>query len=284
MEIYRNRNQTVIIDVPDKDSSYAVKIESPALTTESVLTTDYNEDMDTAFISVPIGFRHTMYDGDIALTISLHDSDDPFAWTEHISVVTPLFTWRDLPDTYNKEDSQELEGLVRTIVESKTSQSFGKRPQVHQVHTGKNVINFEAPLIRFTGISDRYLTDTTTLNPPKIPYEVLEGGFSVSVDWDTYDVKTDTFWMTSNNRPRNVFIYGEFGYERVPEDVKRAALLIAGMWGSQQAVWRDRFVQTIRSSDWNVTYGREGFGFTTGSVTADMLLSKYTRQYHPEVI
>lgn len=286
MEIYRNSEPTVEIDVPLATANYAVDLVLNDGGRQS-LSSNSTVDQENQSISITIPFEHTQFDGVVTLEITMMRQDgggSNATFTEYVKVVTPLFTWKDLPRDFNRDEVAELESLVRTVVEAKTGQVFGKRKMSHQASTASSVINFNAPLIRFTGVSDRYLTDTTTLNPPKIPYEVFDEGYSMAVDWKNYDIKTDSFWLTSSNKCRNLYIYGDFGYDSVPEDVKRAALLIAGMWGSQQAVWRDRFVATIRSSDWNVTYSEKGFDFTTGSVTADMLLSKYTRRYHPAVI
>src|SRR5690606_11869586 len=134
----------------------------------------------------------------------------------------------------------ELERLVRQVIEAHTGQYFGKRVDRKVVSSQQKVLNFDVPLIEFRGISDRYLTLTTTLAPPKIPYEILNDGFSLALDLENYDVKTDSLWILNARRQGCYFIEGTFGYNRVPADVKEAALLIAGVWGCNQAVWRDR--------------------------------------------
>lgn len=285
MEIYRNRQTTVRIEAPIRGAIYnAVKVSSSA--GEDTVFPNYVDNYTpwgVPVLEIPIGLRHILLDGVVTLDITVNDGSGQFSVKENIEVVTPLFTHIDLGDAYEPEKTPELERLVRAVVEAKTGQSFGKKSEAYPVSTGQRIINFDAPLIRFTGVSDRYLTDTTTLSPPKIPFEVMEDRFSVAVDWDSYDVKTDSFWLASNRRPRYMFLYGEFGYDRVPEDVKQAALLIAGMWTDDQSVWRDRYIRTIRSSDWSVQYSGMSYR-STGSVTADMLLESYVRKNQPGLV
>lgn len=282
MEIYRNQNGRVVIDVPDPLTSYKATVRSANYETEEIPPTIVDE-AGTAHIIVDIGFRHAAYDGIVSIEVSMDDGEGEYSWVEHVSVVTPLFTWRDLPDTYNKEDSEELEGLVRKVVEAYTGQSFGPSIREYTTEFGENMLRFDAPLIELRGASTRYLTHTTTLAPPKIRYESLDGGFKAVVDIDLYDPKTDSMWILNQKKNYSMTIEGVFGYDRVPQDVKQAALLIAGTWSDDQAVWRDRFIETMRSADWTVSYHENAFS-STGSATADMLLKKYHRRAVPEVL
>ena len=263
------------------DASYSVTIKSPDYEAQPVpISVTMLEDRHV--LEVPIEYRHTLFNGVITILVSVEDDDVTHEYSEFVEVVTPLFTAVDLADVYPTDKVPELESLVRKVIEARTGQVFGKVKQSVVADDSTNVVNFDVPLIEFTGVSNRYLTHTTTLTPPKESYEIATDRFSMAVNWDYYHTKTDSMWILSKRNYGCHVIHGTFGYERVPQDVKQAALLIAGVWGCEQAVWRDRFIETMRSSDWSVGYN-EGAFTSTGSATADQLLAKYTRKYIPEV-
>ena len=280
MEIYRNRPTTVRIEAPIRGAVYnTVKVSSASGETDAFPTYVDNSPV----LEIPIEFKHTWYDGTVTLDISINDGTGEHTYEEHVDVVTPLFTAADLPQDYSAEKVVELEGLVRKVVEAYTGQSFGPSIRKYTTEFGENMLRFDAPLIEFRGVSARYLTHTTTLAPPKIRYESLDGGFKAVVDIDLYDPKTDSMWILNQKKNHSLVFEGVFGYDRVPQDVKQAALLIAGTWSDDQAVWRDRFIETMRSADWTVSYHENAFS-STGSATADMLLKKYHRRAVPEVL
>ena len=283
MEVYRNSETVVHVPVPIATANYTYEVSSPGVeaTPESKTAA---VDVERKTIDVTIPFEHTLYDGTVTVDITIQRTDGlggTYTFTEYVDVVTPLFTWHDLDGTYPADKVPELERLVRHVVEAFTGQHFGKTIKTKSITTN-TVQNFDVPLIELRGVSDRYATHSTTLTPPKMSYEIADEGHTLSIDWDSYHVKTDSMWILDKKANSCVLMEGVFGYDRVPADVKEAALLIAGVWGCEQAVWRDRFIETMRSSDWSVTYN-DGAFVSTGSATADQLLAKYSRRYVPEV-
>lgn len=282
MEIYRNTPQDVDIRVPfSYYANYTVTVKSAGGEDVhgNLNPTDYG---NHARIAVPIGFKHTQYDGEIDINIEMIHNAEPFTLSEKVSVVTPLFTSDDLGDEYPADDVPELERLVRHVIEAHTGQKFGRQRKAF-VSSG-NVAHFDAPLIMLDSVEPGvHMNLSTTLNPPKMPYEVFADRLGVRINWELYDPKTDSMWVL-NRRQGGVFtVRGEFGYNHVPQPVKEAALLIAGMWTDDQSVWRDRYIRTIRSSDWSVQYSGMSYR-STGSVTADMLLESYVRKNQPGLI
>lgn len=283
-EIYRNQEYELSVKAPIANAVY-----SGTVTSEGWPTPTQFQNLVPAggHINIPLDFGHSMIDGPINIDITIARSDGAvYNIKDRAQVVTPLFDFSDLPTDqgYKEEDWRELERLVRHVVEAYTGQSFGKYRDTRVVSENSNIVSLDVPMIEFIGVGDRYITHSTTLTPPKLPHEIFNDGYDLKIDWSNYHVKTDSMWILSKRPNGCRLITGYFGYEYVPADVKEAALLIAGMWGCNQAVWRDRYIQTMRSSDWSVTYNDRGFEFTTGSVTADLLLSKYSRKYVPEVI
>lgn len=293
MEIYRNTEAQVTIPSPTVlGGTHVIEVAS---TNGATSTPTFTSNAANGTVTFLVDFKHTLYDGRLRVTDTITRpaptpedaaATESFVVTDYLDVVTPLFLKSDLPADYQTGDQwKELENLVRMVVEAFTGQHFGRRIETHTVNT--NGVNFfQVPIIEYTGLSARYMTNTTTLNPPKFSYEFIDGNFGMKITSSPYyDIKTDSMWVLGQRVPAGyVCIDGVFGYDRVPSDVKAAALLIAGLWGCKQTLWRDRFIQTMRSSDWSLQYHDGAFGPSTGSVTADNLLAKYSRRYSPEVI
>lgn len=278
MEIYRNEPQTITLRKP-VEGTYEVKVISPEH--ESTALVAVQEDV----LEFTLDFQHTWFDGELEFQVTVTTPEGiTHTYSEYAEVVTPLFRASDLDGSYPADKTPELERLVRKVIEARTGQTFGKVSKTVAVEGDGSLITFDAPLIELYDVSTtgRYMNHTTTLTPPKESYEIASDGFSISIDWDRYHIKSDSLWILTKRDYGTKFLTGAFGYDRVPQDVKEAALLIAGVWGCDQALWRDRYIQTMRSSDWSVQYNNGAYA-STGSVTADQLLAKYTRRFVPEV-
>lgn len=69
-------------------------------------------------------------------------------------------------------------------------------------------------------------------------------------------------------------VWGRFGWTDIPEDVTEAAKELMKMYFAKDRHWRDRYVKTISTTDWDFEYDSNAFS-GTGSAYADKLLSDY---------
>lgn len=266
MEVYRNAQTNINVAVP-LPGEYEVAVISGGGRDDLYLTpTDGN-------LTVPLTVKHTQYDGEVRIEASAMDDEGNFyTFKDYVDVVTPLFTAADIDDDdYDDEKVPELERLVRKVIEAYTGQRFGPTYDSKRAdRIAGDSYNLAAPMLEFKGVSTRYLTNSSTLTlTPKI----TNGGMTLTF----YDVKTDTYFLSRrNSKPTTIFVEGIFGYDRVPGAVKEAALLIAGLWGCEQAIWRDRYIGTMNTVTASVKIdGINGAYAGTGSVTADQLLDAY---------
>lgn len=273
-ELYRNdfNPEDLVISVPSEMTVTEITLSSPGGETK---LTDTVPPTNEGTISVAIPFKHIKYDGYLTAYVTGMIDGEEHVLSYRIPVVTPLFTLDDFSEAQQgqigENDFPELERLVRHVVEAHCGQSFGYRKDAVEFNNSRNRVYLNAPIVEFTGVSDRYLTNSNTLS---IPHRIYDDRFVI--DLDLYDVKTDLIMLPHKRTNRVMFLHGTFGYPSVPEDVRQAALLIAGVWGCNQAIWRDRYINTIRSADWNIKY--DGGAYEgTGSATADQLLAKYNR-------
>lgn len=221
-------------------------------------------------------------------------SDGPFRvkWTytvgattyireEEHDVVTPLFSAAELRAfnasfaTLSDSKIVELESIVRKIIEGAVGQRFGYRKGTIKVYgSDKSTLRTGERLISVDSL-DNYGD-----------LRIVNNGFGVqragwSWDGDTVSVagpirdprfgqRTDIF---GRNLP--IVISGEFGWLSVPNDVKQAALLLAEEFSCKEAAWRDRYLTSVKASDWQFQFDPLAFA-GTGSVTVDRLLEPYS--------
>lgn len=277
-ELYRiTAGQKVTLSIPDDAYISSVTIKSPGYPEGSPYS-----DLDTNEVTIP--FKHTLYNGNVEVKVLFTIENEAVEITQSFPVVTPLFTAADLTPADLKsignpteDDVRQLESFVRHIIEAYTGQSFGYFRRTVSSNRPSSKLTFNVPLLEFIGVSERYATHSQTL-VSGIPYEIVDDGFGVNIDWNRYHIKTDSFLPVGKRGSLcGVSVQGKFGYLSVPQDVKQAALTLLSLFQCEQSLWRDRYVENLRNADGSSLKYNEGAYFGTGSVTADQLLEKYVR-------
>lgn len=269
-EIYRNASdQEVTIELPVSPTQFQVSIESAGGKTEALIP-----ELNGRIFTFEVPFKHLKYDGPVNVAVDFEHEQEEHTLNYQFQVVTPVLTADDFSDKQLAQlgDSlPELERLVRHVIEAHTGQQFGYFKETYYVSPNTRRLTFRAPMRIFSGTSDVVVTGAVT---PNMPFVLYDDGLTAVFE-DDHHIKTDTILFPgAAKRTRMREISGVFGYLTVPEGVRQAALLIAGMWGCDQTKWADRYIKTIRSADWNVTY--DGGAYTgTGSARADLLLAPY---------
>jgi hypothetical protein len=72
-------------------------------------------------------------------------------------------------------------------------------------------------------------------------------------------------------------VTGQWGYERVPEEVSQAANLLLDDWSCLDAKYRAKYLENYRTADWRIQFKSQAF-HGTGNLTADALLEEYQRE------
>lgn len=233
----------------------------------------------------PIPYKVTHLDGefDVVWTYSLEG--DTYTRRETYNVVTPLFVKSELiasDDVFaSLTDDQvvELEALVRKIIEAFTGQTFGFREgQVRAYGNGDSVLLSSQRIVSLDAPDYRVVNGGYGVEAVAAwPEEIQVNSFEETVKF-THGVITSSqyhnnkVWIWRNNVP--YVITGKFGWQSVPDEVKQAALILAGMFSCDETTWRDRYIKSIRAADWRFDFGSGAYA-GTGSLSADQLLSKY---------
>lgn len=69
-------------------------------------------------------------------------------------------------------------------------------------------------------------------------------------------------------------ISGWWGYKSVPPAVQEAAKLLVNDYACQEAIYRDRYLESIKAADWRLQFSSRAWEYT-GNARADQLLSEY---------
>lgn len=253
----------------------------------------------------------TQYDADYTITWS--DGAD-FSREQSFRVVTPIVSLDRLvavyPDQYAPfGDLQDLERLVRHVIETYCGQSFGYSVGTQTyvgTGTGKIILKQRAnKLLGALGGYGMYPSDwvapdgSTNLNG-ELNLErvsIIESGWSLLFNWPAYlDVREAPpmeliqFAPAQDGTirvPRRVWkerdkgvqyqIDASWGYEVVPDDVQQAALLLANDYITGDSDYRDRYLSILKIQQDSFTYHPGAFR-GTGNARADLLLGPYRRQ------
>jgi hypothetical protein len=287
-EIYKDQTPAIAFDIPNATAIDATF--SKGGTVISTVTTD----------PAPVPYSIVRFDGEFTVdwryTVGI-DTTTVYTRTEKYDVVTPLFTQAELlaaePTMATLTDAQiiRLERLVRKTIENATGQSFGFYTGAVLVYgTGATMLRLPRRAIRITNITSSLGTPTAD----SLPYWITEmDGFYVRMSQPMYTadsikvpayeevVATGPLSTPFSGKGMYLFrqgvpyaVYGDFGWVTTPDDIKEAGLILAKAYSCNDATWRDKYIKTIRSSDWTFTYDGRAFQ-STGSALVDTLLEPY---------
>lgn len=236
---------------------------------------------------IPLTYVETQFDGQL----NINWTAPGFARTSSVKVVTPLVSVTQLrpifKDTnWTDEELKDLENKVRVAIESHTRQTFGYYIGQETVYgSGEKKVCLPRRLIKLNSVN--------TVVPG---YFVVSGdGWSMSIQnknlltikeappeefmtYVTHGVITvpDSYWKQFRTGS-SYTIDGEWGYYEVPEDVQEAALLLANDFACGDSIYRDRFIEMIKSADWNFSFAPGAYE-GMGNVRVDQLLAPYRRE------
>ena len=237
-------------------------------------------------------------DGEVVVEWKYTVEGNQYTRLESFDVVTPLFTETELKNydssfqVLTSDQVKRLERFIRLIIQNFTGQTFGQERGSMTVYgNGTNVLSSPKRIVTLSGslsgpqfrvVNDgfgiesagRYYPTTTVeieRNELQIPIEIADTSYADMWAGTIADPNSLSRGFV-NNRPYTVT--GVFGWHVVPSAVKEAALILAVLFSCKETTWRDRYVKTIRSADWQLTYDGRAFS-KTGSVAADQLLDPY---------
>lgn len=203
--------------------------------------------------------------------------------SEEYTVVTPYASWTTFQGKASYADFLDCERIARKIIDAYTGQFFGKISAIYMIEgTDTNGLRMPRRLMSLTEVrwQDQY-TNPQVITAPSPSDGWNEYDWDISADgWILRTPrsrrKLDMVYPTKFSFKRNVSynVNGLWGYKSVPTNIEEAAKIIIANLLCKDQKYRDKYLEEVKASDWDITFMKEAFQ-GTGSVTADQLLNDY---------
>jgi hypothetical protein len=311
-EIHTGTSQSIFLDLFNEtaDETPTAYCKRPDGTTvEFTVSSPTPPTGVTQRFEATIGMAHTQTQGVLEVIWDLSIDSFEFEKIDYLEVVTPYLSLSEVKKIYTDatdEQAAEVEASVRHIIEAHTGQTFGfsKDETVSVEGHGESALRLPKRLVELKGVS----TLTAILNP--LAAAITSDGWYLKKGWsyEVTPVVSDSLYWTGDDYDTNAApgepgyekpshgpitvapgaggrgtpwrddypfeITGDWGYKTVPAPVKEAAKLLVNDYACSEAMYRDRYLDSIKAADWRLEFSSRAWE-STGNVRADQLLSEY---------
>lgn len=222
-------------------------------------------------------------EGSIRVEWTFTIQSNPVVLSEEYEVVTPYVSWNVFQSKASYADYLDSERIARKVIDWYTGQTFGKLATIYTVE-GIDTNGLKLPRRLLTLTEVRWMDQYT--NPSVITAPSPSDGWN-EYNWelvsDGWILRTprarkrlDAAYPTKYSFKRNTSydVEGVWGYSAVPTNIEEAAKIIIANLLCKDQKYRDKYLKSIQTNDWDIEFMKEAFQ-GTGSVTADQLLSEY---------
>lgn len=292
--IYRDGNKV------DADGTVTVQIYNADDSNKTVIVSGsaYNEPY-LGLYSFEIGPSVTSINRVLKIIWSYSVNGNSTTETNYVEIVTPYATVSDIIDYYGfgtrpqdnnyKSHAQitNMEKLARTVINGYTGQQFSLRYGSQEVTgNGSDAAWLTEPI---QSIDSIYENGTMVYSASNGSVKYNTFGFDLEItqtskvvrivnnSWDVrYDNQVDPtvlYYGRFRNQSRYKFT-GLIGWNYVPQDVKLAAILLAGDYMSNDSAWRVKYLNKISMSE--VSFEMKAGAYNgTGNLIVDNILDQY---------
>lgn len=216
----------------------------------------------------------------------------PVVYDQQIDVVKPyvdlsqVINGLGLGSDYNDPNSRTYQELVdaeryaRKVIENYTQQKFYSYDSSEIAYGSGNDI---LPLTRKINTLAEVIVNDILLE--NMPFEIAESGFAVRLN--RANMLDNTVYTANGMIPPTINDYsgifnkdarykvtGSFGWTRVPNEVEMAAIELMKDYFSKDKVWRNKYIKSISTFDWQFDFNSATFS-GTGNNYVDQLLLPY---------
>jgi hypothetical protein len=218
--------------------------------------------------------------------------------SDFIEIVTPYALVSDIiqyynlgarPSDPNYKSTDEIlmaEKIARTQIDSYTNQNFGKRyGSQEQFGSGSDAIELVERMLTIDTVKENGITVIDyTQNPAYNNFgfdvEITPTGKAIRILTGLADVRYDNqvdptivYYGRFRTNAR-YFFTGQIGYNYVPQDIKLAAILLAGDYLSRDYEWRNKYLNKVDLAEISFEMHQGAFN-GTGNVIVDQILDDY---------
>lgn len=228
---------------------------------------------------------------------------------DEVFVVTSYIDFNHVQDLGFSTDSSDpnyksykelikAEKYARKLIEQHTGQKFYLYDDLYVVYGyDSDILPVPAKINELHELysNDVLLLDTINeIDNWNYPVEISESGYGIKIN--RAGLMDNTVYTANGMVPPSIHDYsgvfrsgvsykvqGRFGWDRVPDNVELAAIELMKDYFSKDTMWRNKYVKTISTFDWDFEY--TGDAYTgTGNAYADNLLADYVLTTKVEII
>jgi hypothetical protein len=306
-------------DISDADSFPIVKLYdvtqdpsvTPAinpLTLLATLTSTKDENNPgTYFVSIPYAFTNRnktlrlIWEYSVG-GVQAFKSDEVYVVTPYVDFnhVTDLGFSIDSSDPGYKsyKDLLRAEKYARKIIEQHTGQNFYLYDDTYIVYGHESdTLALPSKINQLYTLSARdtlLLDEIAKINNWNFPVIISESGYAIRIN--RAGLLDNTVYVANGMVPPSIHdysgvfksgipyrVYGRFGWDKVPDNVELAAIELMKDYFSKDTMWRNKYVKSISTFDWDFEY--TGDAYTgTGNSYVDNLLADYVLTIRAEII
>lgn len=202
------------------------------------------------------------------------------------------------PNYRSYKDLLKAERYARKQIEEFTGQKFYVYDDVHVVYGhDSDVLPLPAKIYKLHELYANgilLLDNINEINNWNYPVEISESGYGIKIN--RAGLLDNTVYTANGMIPPSIHdssgvfqdqvaykVQGKFGWEKVPDNVELAGIELMKDYFSKDIMWRNKYVKTISTFDWDFEY--TGDAYTgTGNAYADSLLADYVLTTKVEII
>lgn len=277
---------------------------SPAINPNTILTTltSVKSEVDPGSYEVYLPQEFTDRNRELKLRWEMIVQGDGIFKEHQVFVVTPyvdlaqaadmLGVSSDSSDPYYKsyDELMMAERYARKVIENYTGQLFYLYDDLHMVYgDGSDSLRlpFKINALHELYENDILLIDTfNDINNWSYDTIISESKFGIRINKANM---IDNTVYTSNGmvppsindisagvfRSGSVYkVQGRYGWDSVPDDVELATIELMKDYFSKDKSWRNKYIRSVQSFDWNFEYNTSAF-VGTGNLYVDQILLPY---------
>jgi len=295
LEIYWNNqllnaDGEVLVTITDADYTNVVLIAN-AIATNDPEIGKYTFELDPTYTSLNrvlrIDWQYSV-NGKATYQEDFYEVYTPYA---SIADIVEYYNFGIRPSDLNYKSEQEImaaEFLARMQIENYTGQTFGRVYGDQEIWgNGSDALELTERMLTVDQLYEngQLVIDNTTnpvLNTFGWPIEITPTYKAIRIvnaDYEgiiSYDNVVDpTVDLYGRFRPAYRYrVYGQKGWNYVPQDVRRCTVLLAGDHLSQDAMWRQKYLKKVDLSE--ISFELAGGAFNgTGNAIVDAILDQY---------
>jgi hypothetical protein len=284
---------------------------SPSINPTHLLTilTSSADENNLGSYSVNIPYQYTDRNKTLRLKWEYTISGTSVIREDEVFVITPYVDFNHVQDLGFSTDSSDpnyksykellrAEKYARKQIEEYTGQKFYLYDDLYVVY-GYDSDTLPVPS-KINQLHELYSNDVLLLDTINdidnwnYPVEISESGYGIRIN--RAGLLDNTVYTANGMVPPSIHdssgifqsgiaykVQGRFGWEKVPDNVELAAIELMKDYFSKDTMWRNKYVKSISTFDWDFEY--TGDAYTgTGNAYADNLLADYVLTTKVEII